>query len=50
MGWTRGAIRVQFLVGARNLSFCHHLETSSGAHPASYQMGTGVWIWPLTSI
>jgi hypothetical protein len=40
--------------------FCHHVQTGSGAHPASYPMGTGGffsgskvaegWNWPLTSI
>jgi hypothetical protein len=51
--------RVQFLVGAGNFSLCHCVQTSSGAHPASYPMGTWgsfprgkvarVWSWPLTS-
>jgi len=29
-------IGVQFLVGAGNFSLCHHVQTGSGAHPASY--------------
>jgi hypothetical protein len=32
--------RVQFLVGARNFSLHHCIQNSSGAHPASYPMGT----------
>jgi hypothetical protein len=52
--------RVQFLVGAGNFSLHHHVQNSSGAHPASYPMGTrgsfpggkaaGVWSLPLTFI
>jgi hypothetical protein len=52
--------RVWFLAGAGNFSRHHHVQTSSGAHPASYPMGTrgsfpggeaaGAWSWPLTSI
>jgi hypothetical protein len=34
--------RVGFLVGARNFSVHHHVQNSSGAHPASYLMGTRV--------
>jgi hypothetical protein len=35
------------------LSPCHRFQTDSGAHPASYQMGTRgkaarAWSWPLT--
>jgi hypothetical protein len=43
-----------------NFSLHHHVQNGSGAHPASYPMGTrdsfprgeaaGVWSWPLTSI
>jgi hypothetical protein len=32
--------RVQFPVGAGNFSLHHHVQNSSGAHPASYPMGT----------
>jgi hypothetical protein len=35
-----GGCRVQFLVGAGNLSLHHYIQNSSGAHPASYPMGT----------
>jgi len=41
-------------------SLCHQVWTGSGAHPASFPMGTGgsypssklagTWSWPLTSI
>jgi hypothetical protein len=32
--------RTQFLVGAGNFSLHHHVQTTSGAHPASYPRGT----------
>jgi hypothetical protein len=32
--------RVQFLIVAGNFSLHHHVQNSSGAHPASYPMGT----------
>jgi hypothetical protein len=32
--------RVRFLVGARNFSLYHHIQNGSGAHPASYPLGT----------
>jgi hypothetical protein len=32
--------RIQFLVGAGNVSLHHCVQNSSGAHPASYLMGT----------
>jgi hypothetical protein len=45
--------------GSRNFSLHHSVQTGSGAHPASYPMGTrysfpggevaGAWSWPLTS-
>jgi hypothetical protein len=45
---------------AGNFSLHHHVQTSSGAHPASYPIGTrgsfpgsraaGAWSWSLTSI
>jgi hypothetical protein len=38
MGWTAG---VRFATGARDFSVIHSIQTSSGAHPASYPMGTG---------
>jgi len=34
--------RVQFLAGAGNFSLHHCVQDTSGAHPASYPMGTGV--------
>jgi hypothetical protein len=55
----RGA-RVRFSTGAGNFSLHHRVQNGSGAHPASYPMGTrdcfpggkaaGAWSWPLTSI
>jgi hypothetical protein len=33
---------VQFPAGAGNFSLCHCIQNSSGAHPASYPMGTRV--------
>jgi hypothetical protein len=30
--------RVRFPAGAGNFSFHHHVQTGSGAHPASYSM------------
>jgi hypothetical protein len=32
--------RVRFLAGARNFSIHHRVQNGSGAHPASYPMGT----------
>jgi hypothetical protein len=32
---------VRFLVGARYSCLIHSIQTRSGAHPASYPMGTG---------
>jgi hypothetical protein len=32
--------RVRFPAGAGNLSLFHRVQNSSGAHPASYPMGT----------
>jgi hypothetical protein len=50
--------RVRFLTGAGNFSLHHRVQNGSGAHPASYPMGTrgsflgdkaaGTWSWPLT--
>jgi len=37
MGWMTG---VQFLAGAGIFSLCHCVHTGSGAHPASFPMGT----------
>jgi hypothetical protein len=55
-GWSR----VRIPAKAGNFSLHHRVQTGSGAHPASYPMGTrgsfpggkaaGAWIWPLTSI
>jgi hypothetical protein len=50
--------RVRFSAGAGNFSLHHRIQNGSGAHPASYPMGTGdsggkaagAWSWPLTSI
>jgi hypothetical protein len=52
--------RVRFPAGAGNFSLHHRVQNGSGAHPASYPMGTrgslpgakagGAWNWPLTSI
>jgi hypothetical protein len=52
--------RVRFPAGAGNFSLHHRVQNGSGAHPASYPMGTSVsfsggkaaraWSWPLTSI
>jgi hypothetical protein len=48
-------LRVWFLAGDRNFSLHHRVPSSSGAHAASYPIGTGgkaagAWSWPLTSI
>jgi hypothetical protein len=50
---------VQFPAGAGNFSLHHRVQNGSGAHPASYPMGTrgsfpgvkaaGEWSWPLTT-
>jgi hypothetical protein len=38
--------RVWFLAGAGNFSLNYCVQNSSGAHPASYPMGTrGFWAW-----
>jgi hypothetical protein len=52
--------RVRFPAGAGNFSLHHRIQNGSGAHPASYTVGTrdsfaggkaaGVWSWPLASI
>jgi hypothetical protein len=52
--------RFRFLAGAGNFSFHHRVQNGSGAHPASYPMGTrgsfpegkaaGAWSWQLTSM
>jgi hypothetical protein len=52
-GWTA---TVWFPTGARDFSYFHSVQTNSGAHPASYTMGTRgsftvpQWSWPLTFI
>jgi hypothetical protein len=38
MGWTTG---VRFPAG-HDFYLCHNVQTGSGAHPASYPIGTGV--------
>jgi hypothetical protein len=40
--------------GSQEFYLLHIVQTGSGAHPASYPIGTrskeaGAWIWPLTS-
>jgi hypothetical protein len=35
-----GGSRVRFPVGVGNFSLHHHVQNGSGAHPASYPMGT----------
>jgi hypothetical protein len=52
--------RVRLPAGTGNFSPHHRVQSDSGAHPASYPMGTmdsfpgskaaGAWSWPLTSI
>jgi hypothetical protein len=37
-GWMTG---VRFPTGERDFSLLHSVQTGSGAHPASYPMGTG---------
>jgi hypothetical protein len=37
-GWTAG---VQFSAEGGDFSLLHSVQTGSGAHPVSYQMGTG---------
>jgi hypothetical protein len=39
-GWMIGGSRVQFLVRAGNFYLHHCIQNGSGAHPASYPMGT----------
>jgi hypothetical protein len=53
-GWTAW---VRFPTGSKDFSLLHRVQTGSGAHPASYVMGTGgsfpddkeavAWSWPL---
>ena len=40
-----GQSRVRMLVGAGDTTFLHNIQTSSGAYPASYSVGTGVLSW-----
>jgi hypothetical protein len=40
IGLRAGWLGVWVLAGAGNFSLHHHIQTSSGAHPASYPMGT----------
>jgi hypothetical protein len=52
--------RVRFPMGAGNFFLHHRVQNGSGAHPASYPMGTrdsfpegkaaGAWSWQLTSL
>jgi hypothetical protein len=56
--YSRGS-RLRFQAVTGNFSFHHRVHNGSGAHPASYPMGTrgsfpggkaaGAWSWPLTS-
>jgi hypothetical protein len=39
-GQDDGGSRVRFPVGAGNFSLHHRVQNGSGAHPASYPMGT----------
>jgi hypothetical protein len=39
-GLEDGGSRVRFPAGAGNFSLHHRVQTGSGAHPASYPMGT----------
>jgi hypothetical protein len=51
---------VRFPAGAGNYSLHHRVQNGSGAHPASYPIGTrgsylggkaaGTWSWPLTLV
>jgi len=53
---------LQFPAGAMigHFPLCHRVQTGSGVHPASYEMGiggcypgdkaAGAWSWPLTCI
>jgi hypothetical protein len=34
-------VEVQFLEGTRDISLFHSIQTGSGAHPATYTVGTG---------
>jgi hypothetical protein len=53
-------IAIRILATAGNFSLRYRVQTGSGAHPASYPMGTrgsfrggkaaGAWSWPLTFI
>jgi hypothetical protein len=55
-----GRLVVRVPVGTRNFSLNHCVQTGSGAHPASYPIGTrgsipggkeaGAWSLPLTSV
>jgi hypothetical protein len=59
-GLQAGWLEFWVSTGARNFSPHHCVQTGSGAHPASYPMGTTgsfhgdkaarAWSWPLTSI
>jgi hypothetical protein len=40
-GLDRWGPRVRFPAGAGNFSLHHRVQNGSGAHPASYPMGTG---------
>jgi hypothetical protein len=50
-GWSE----VRFPAVGENFPLRHRVQTGSGAHPASYSMGTrgsfpGAWSWPFTSM
>jgi hypothetical protein len=40
-GWTIGVLEFDFRWVAGNFSLHHRVQDGSGAHPASYPMGTG---------
>jgi hypothetical protein len=52
--WLRAGRRVGSLSRSWVKNFLHVVQPHSGAHPASYSMGTrgkaaGAWSWPLTN-
>jgi hypothetical protein len=59
-GMDYGGSRFRVPAWAGNFSFHHRVQNGSGAHQASYPMGTrgsfpggkaaGAWSWPLKSI
>jgi hypothetical protein len=41
MGWMTKVVMVHMVAGSRDFSLLQSMQTSSGAHPASYSMGAG---------